>query len=81
LSVFQLAAPVISQTEVEIILDLEAQIRRLRRTHAERCANILDRYDSGEPVEPGSHSVTVETTTVGARRIARLYIDGRRTLS
>lgn len=70
----------VAQDELDALIALQNQIRRLYQIFRRQATDVLTRLESGASVEPGTHSAELETTTSGSERRTRVIIDGGRLL-
>lgn len=69
-----LSAPPALQKEIERLISLQNQIRKLTKMFNVDSAAVLKRIQSGIPVEPGLHVAQVETIEEGAVQTTRLTV-------
>lgn len=77
-TVLHLAVAPIAQSDLELLLSLETQIRQLRRLRNQNARAIIDRLMAGHDVERGRHSAEIDVSPRGASHDYALLIDGRR---
>lgn len=64
----------IAQDELERLLALRNQIKKLRKLYDRQAQDILLRLQAGSSVEPGTHTAEYSTERLGDKLVVRLLI-------
>jgi hypothetical protein len=73
----QITPDLVDQQSLEILSDLQRQIRSLQQTLDRECCGVVGRIMHGAPVEPGQHTAEVQEQECGATRVFHLVLDGQ----
>jgi hypothetical protein len=69
-----LSEEMVTQGEIESLIGQRNQVRRVKRIYDRQAASVLERLLAGAVIEPGTHTVEVETRIDGPRRVTRLAV-------